>query len=134
MAELVYIAHRGLHDEVIPENSILAFKKALKKKMAIELDLQLTKDGEVVVFHDRNLKRMTGFDKRVDECFYKDIKGIKLKDSKETIPLLQDVLKLVAGKVFLDIEIKHYKKARKLVNRVSNISVSYTHLTLPTIA
>ena len=128
MAEFVYIAHRGLHDKVIPENSMLAFKKALKKELAIELDLQLTKDGEVIVFHDRNLKRMTGLAKNVDECLFSDIKNIKLNGSKENIPLFQDVLNLVAGKVFLDIEIKHYRWTRKLVNKVSNILKDYNGL------
>ena len=58
------IAHRGMFDnKKIPENSIKAFKKALKYNYSIELDVQLTKDNILVVFHDENLKRMTNIDK-----------------------------------------------------------------------
>ena len=57
-----YIAHRGLHDikKGIPENSMKAFEEAIKKGVAIELDVRLSKDGRVVVFHDKPLKRMCG--------------------------------------------------------------------------
>ena len=53
------IAHRGLHDQQTPENSLPAFKKAIEKGYAIEIDLQMTKDGVIVVFHDDFLDRMT---------------------------------------------------------------------------
>ena len=76
-SKINYIAHRGLHNEIVPENSMLAFKKAIEKNIAIELDLQITKDNKVIVFHDRNLKRMTGIDKLVDECLYEELKDIK---------------------------------------------------------
>ena len=118
MNKYFYIAHRGLHDEIVPENSMKAFKRAMDKNLAIELDLQITKDNQVIVFHDRNLKRMTGIDKLVDKCLYEELKDIKLNNSDETIPNFKDVLKLVDGKVFLDIEIKHYKHSSKLVNIV----------------
>ena len=57
----IKIAHRGLYDnKKIPENSKLAFRRALLKNMPIELDVQLLSDDTLVVFHDENLKRMTG--------------------------------------------------------------------------
>ena len=57
------IAHRGIHDnEKIPENSLKAFKLTMDKNIPIELDIHLTKDNEFIVFHDDNLKRMTGID------------------------------------------------------------------------
>ena len=61
------IAHRGYHskEEGIPENSIPAFKKAMENKYIIELDVHILKDGQVIVFHDDDLERMTGVKKLV---------------------------------------------------------------------
>lgn len=97
--------HRGLHKNV-PENSIIAFQKALYRNMPIELDVRILKDSNIIVFHDNNLKRMTGIDKKIEECNYEEIKNIKLKNSLETIPLLIDVLNLINNKVLLLIEVK----------------------------
>lgn len=100
------IAHRGIHNEAIPENSMKAFSLALKKNISIEFDVHILKDKNIVVFHDDNLKRMTNKDKFIKECTYEEIKDLKLKNTDEKIPLLKDVLKLVDGKVLLDIELK----------------------------
>ncbi|MCL2382949.1 MAG: glycerophosphodiester phosphodiesterase [Oscillospiraceae bacterium] len=102
-------AHRGLHDidKGIPENSMLAFEKAVKKGTDIELDLHLLKDGNVVVFHDDDLRRMTGVKRVLKKCTYDEIKNLKLLATNETIPLLKDVLELVSGKVLLDVEFKY---------------------------
>ena len=100
------IAHRGIHNEAIPENSMKAFSLALKKNIPIEFDVHILKDKNIVVFHDDNLKRMTNKDKFIKECTYEEIKNLKLKNTNEKIPLLKDVLKLVDGKVLLDIELK----------------------------
>ena len=116
--------HRGLHKNV-PENSLLAFKKALYRNMPIELDVRITKDSKLVVFHDANLKRMTGIDKKIEKCNYNEIKDIKLNNSDEKIPLLIDVLNLINNKVLLLIEIKSnnkkmYKKLAKLLKNYNN--------------
>ena len=100
------IAHRGIHNEAIPENSMKAFSLALKKNIPIEFDVHILKDKNIVVFHDDNLKRMTNKDKFIKECTYEEIKDLKLKNTNEKIPLLKYVLKLVDGKVLLDIELK----------------------------
>lgn len=100
------IAHRGIHNEAIPENSMKAFSLALKKNIPIEFDVHILKDKNIVVFHDDNLKRMTNKDKFIKECTYEEIKDLKLKNTNEKISLLKDVLKLVDGKVLLDIELK----------------------------
>lgn len=100
------IAHRGIHNEAIPENSMKAFSLALKKNIPIEFDVHILKDKNIVVFHDDNLKRMTNKNKFIKECTYEEIKDLKLKNTDEKIPLLKDVLKLVDGKVLLDIELK----------------------------
>ena len=100
-------AHRGLFDnKKIVENTIPAFKKALKDDHNIELDIRLTRDKKIVVFHDDSLKRLTGIDKLVRDMTYDELKMIKLLDTLDTIPLLEDVLKLVSGRSILLIEIK----------------------------
>ncbi len=106
--EKVYIAHRGLFDNhsLHPENSLTAFKRAVFEGYGIELDVQLTSDRELVVFHDANLKRMCGVNKVLGECTYEELQRYRLGFSEEKIPLLSDVLKLVAGSVPLIIEIK----------------------------
>ena len=100
-------AHRGLFDnKKIVENTIPAFKKALKEDLNIELDIRLTKDKKLIVFHDDNLKRLTGIDKLVKDTTYEELKKVKLLDTDLTIPTLEEVLNLVSGKCILLIEIK----------------------------
>ena len=121
------IAHRGYHDieKGIPENSMKAFAEAIKNNYIIELDVHLLKDSEVVVFHDDNLKRMTGFDKKIKECTYEEITEIKLKETEEKIPLLKDVLNLVDGKVPIIIELKTDLRCGKLEKEVIKILEKY---------
>lgn len=101
-------AHRGFHDNKseAPENSMLAFRKAVELGYGIELDVQLTKDKQVVVFHDYNLKRVCGVDKEVNACTYEELQQYVLLNSNEKIPLFIDFLQLVNGKVPLIVEIK----------------------------
>lgn len=111
------IAHRGMFDNIkIPENSIASFKKALKYNYSIELDVQLTKDNVLVVFHDNNLKRMTGLDKLITDTNYEELKKLKLLNTKESIPTLDEVLNLINNKVLLDIEVKDTKKIKEITN------------------
>jgi len=125
----MFIAHRGYYDEYIPENSIEAFKRCIVRGISIELDVRLTKDKKVVVFHDSNLFRMTGVNKKIEKSTYAELKDIKLKKSKETIPLLEDVLKLINGKVFLLIELKNYiigpleKEVLKILENYKNYAI-----------
>lgn len=113
-------AHRGLHtnDQTVPENSMLAFAQAIKQGYAIELDVQLSADGKVIVFHDDNLFRMTGVDKKINETVWQQLKELTLLDSNQCIPLLADVLFLVAGQVPLLIEIKNRGKIGNLEESV----------------
>lgn len=82
-------AHRGLHsiEDGIPENSLAAFRAARENGFGIELDLQLTCDGQVVVFHDHDLNRMCGADVTVDELTYDELKKYRLAGTNEHIPL-----------------------------------------------
>ena len=109
------IAHRGYFDNKnIPENSLRAFELAMKKNYIIELDLHLLKDKKIVVFHDDNLKRMTGINKNIKEYSYDELKNIKLLNSNYNIPTLEEVLKLVDGKVPMIIEFKYDRKPGQL--------------------
>jgi len=124
--ENIIIAHRGIYDnDKVPENSIKSFEEAIKKNIPIELDIHLTKDNEIVVFHDDNLKRMTGIDKEIKDIKYSELKELKLLNTKEKIPLLKDVLKLVDGKVLIDIEIKDDKRLFKMLNLLIKILDNY---------
>ncbi len=102
----INIAHRGLWNEILPENSMGAFQRCIDEGVAIELDVHLLKDGTLVVFHDDSLYRMTGVNRRLKDCTYDEIKSLPLKGTEFTIPKFRDVLSLISGKVLLDIEIK----------------------------
>lgn len=121
------IAHRGYHNinEGIPENSIPAFKKAINNKLIIELDVHILKDGNIVVFHDSNLKRMTGIDKEIKDYNYDELKEVPLQDTKEHIPLFTDVLKLINGKVPIIVETKYDVKCGVLEKDLIEILKDY---------
>ena len=122
------IAHRGCHNDSLPENSMGAFRKAISNNLIIELDVHLLKDNTVVVFHDDNLKRMTNIDKDLKNLTYNDIKNINLLDTNYKIPLLIDVLNLVNGKVPLIIELKYDRKYGLLESEVINLLKDYNGL------
>ena len=125
------IAHRGMFDNIkIPENSIASFKKALKYNYSIELDIQLTKDNIPIVFHDSNLKRMTGVDKLIKDTNYEELKKLKLLNTNEHIPTLDEVLNLVNNKVLLDIEIKDTKNIKTITNILKNKLSNYNNYVL----
>ena len=101
-------AHRGLYDNEhgIPENSMAAFRRAVDKGHGIELDVHLTADNQLVVFHDDTLTRMCGMNKKISSFLYSDLMQLRLLGTEEGIPLFKDVLELIDGKVPLIIELK----------------------------
>ena len=99
-------AHRGLHNETLPENSLGAFKNAVDHRVGIELDIQLSKDNVVMVFHDATLKRVCGIDAKLCDYTAEELGKIKLLDSDYTIPTFEEVLSLVDGRVPLLVEFK----------------------------
>ena len=103
------IAHKGIHNDEFPENSLPAFKLAAEKGLAIELDVQLTKDGKIVTFHDYNLMRMCGVDAELSDFTYEQLQAFQLENTPYKIPLLAKVLKEINGKVPLLIELKNKK-------------------------
>lgn len=125
------IAHRGYHNNKkgIPENSVLAFKKAIDNKYLIELDVRLTKDKKLVVFHDGNLKRVCGVNKRVKDLTYRELLKYNLFDTTLKVPLFSDVIKLVNGRVPILIETKYHNRygvlEKILINELSNYKGIY---------
>ena len=101
-------AHRGYHciEKGIPENSMAAFSAALGKGYGIEIDLHLTRDGRLVVFHDDTLERLCGRPDTVENLTYEEVKSCRLCGTAETIPSFDEVLSLVKGRVPLLIELK----------------------------
>ena len=102
-------AHRGLHDGNkgdTPENSLLAFEKACQAGYGIELDVQLSKDNVVMVFHDYTLIRMTSKDGKVCEHDANELQNFSLAETEQKIPTFNEVLSLVNGRVPLLIELK----------------------------
>lgn len=103
------LAHRGLHDinEARPENSRAAFSAAIEHGYGIELDVQLSKDGQAMVFHDYRMTRLTGLSGPIQMRESGDLVQVELLHGEnQTIPLLSDVLALVAGRVPLLVELK----------------------------
>lgn len=104
----VYFAHRGLHDNAgdAPENSMAAFRKAAEAGLGMELDVQVTKDGVPVIFHDFKLERVCGAEGKIVDHTYEELQAYTLCQSKERIPRLSDLLEMVDGRVPLIVEIK----------------------------
>lgn len=100
------IAHRGLWDNSIIENSIPAYQNAVKNGYPIEIDIYSSKDGTLFCFHDKTLKRMTGADGYIFDKTEKELLSLRLNGSTQTIPTLKQVLDCVNGKVPLLIELK----------------------------
>jgi glycerophosphoryl diester phosphodiesterase len=102
------ITHRALHDRAAGriENSPSAIKAAVAAGYGIEVDLQLSKDGVAMVFHDEDLDRLTGETGPVNARTAAELGRIRLNDSSDAIPTLAEVLTLIDGKVPLLIEIK----------------------------
>lgn len=102
----VKYAHRGLHGEGCAENSLTAFEKAIYMGYGIELDIRLSGDGKLVVFHDSTLDRVTKEKGKVIERSAEELEKIRLLDTDDTIPTFEEVLSLVSGRVPLLVEIK----------------------------
>ena len=101
-------AHRGLYekDQSVPENSLPAFRRAVESGYGAELDVQLTKDGQVVVLHDDDLKRSCGLDSRVCDHTLAELQSFRLFGTEERIPLFSDVLEIFGGRQPLIVELK----------------------------
>jgi glycerophosphoryl diester phosphodiesterase len=120
-----FIAHRGLHGGGIPENSMLAFEKAIAEGLPIELDVRLTKDAKVVVHHDKSLSRMCGADRLIKDMTYDELRHYTLGDTDQHIPLFRDVLKFIDGRVPILVEIKRGHELGILESRTDHLLKQY---------
>ena len=111
----VLYAHRGLHDgnHQVFENSMKAFALAVEHGYGMEMDLQTTRDGKVVIHHDLNTRRVCGTDAEIEQTDYADL---SLLPDGTPLPLFEDLLKLVSGKTPLIIELKFHKQYLRTVN------------------
>ena len=117
----VWFAHRGLHDPErgIVENTLRAFRAAVEAGFGMELDVQLTKDGRLVVFHDDDLARLAGDPRKVGQCTLAELKALRLNGVEDAvIPTFAELLETVAGRTPLLVELKHCYDDRRLCRDV----------------
>lgn len=121
------VAHRGLWSpDGAPENSLGAFQAACAKGYGIELDVQISADGEAMVFHDDDLTRMTGVGGRLTDRTAADLAELRLAGTDEPIPTLRDTLNLVGRKALVHIELKTpYGHVGPLEQRVHEIIIDH---------
>ena len=126
----LYFAHRGLHsrDKSVPENSLAAFGRAADAGFGMELDLQLSKDGQVIVMHDFSLKRICGVNSQAGSLTLSELKSLRLLGTDETVPLFSEVLELVAGRTPLLIELKYSKRREELCAKTLELLKDYKGL------
>ena len=120
------IAHRGLHSNAnnIYENTKESFLAAVNENYAIECDVVLSKDHEVVVFHDENLKRLCNLDKSVSSLTMNELRSLKIYESNSNIISLDEMLHVVSAHVPIIIEIKG-KFTPFIEERIQEIIRSY---------
>ncbi len=123
----VNFAHRGLHsrDKSVPENSIEAFRLAARAGYGIELDVQLSRDGQVVVFHDETLRRVCGAEGRVEDFDYAALRTLKLCGQETGVPLLSEALTVIRGRGPLIVELKPTKRRRELCEKTYALLEDY---------
>ena len=119
------IAHRGLHNDVFPENSLGAFQNAIDSGYPVELDVHIISDGTLVVFHDDSLSRMTGKDGYLKNLTKDELVNYHLQNSKYTIPTFEEVLKLINGQVPILIEVKNTNKVGLLEQKLYEMLSAY---------
>jgi glycerophosphoryl diester phosphodiesterase len=120
-------AHRG-HARAAPENTLSAMRKAIESRADYaEMDVQLTADGVVVLLHDRDLKRVAGVSRRLDELSYAEVRQLDVGSwfdpafAGERVPTLDEVISLCRGKIRLNIELKFFGPDRRLAEQVADI-------------
>lgn len=121
------IAHRGLHSDKTIENTLSAFIKAMDKGYIIELDIHILKDDTIVIYHDYELKRLTGVNKVIEKLSYPQLSKIKIKN-KYQIPTLIQVMNIINGSVPLLIEVKTIEKNNHFLEKLVELLNNYKGL------
>lgn len=110
-------AHRGLFGSDVAENSLTAFGLAADAGYGIELDVQLSADGEVMVFHDTTLSRMCKVKGKVSGRTAEDLNRLHIKKTHDTIPYFSDALEVIGGRVRLIVELKTCRNYAELCKK-----------------
>lgn len=118
-------AHRGLHGNGVPENSLKAFRLAVEHGYGAEFDVHLLADGGLAVIHDSKLKRTTGAEGRVEDLTTAQLKEYRLEGTDECIPTFREVLDVFDGKTPLIIELKAEENAAALCDAVCRALEGY---------
>ncbi|MGZ8362548.1 MAG: glycerophosphodiester phosphodiesterase family protein [Caulobacteraceae bacterium] len=119
-------AHRGLwRADGPPENSLAAIQAAVDAGYGAEFDIQLSADGEAVVFHDTGLKRVAGIEGRVEDLTHRELAALRLGGGGDGVPALAQVLNTVRGRQMLLIEIKSPSGDRRLERRAAALLDGY---------
>lgn len=118
-------AHRGLYDELHPENTLGAFENAISEGLGIECDVRLSKDDKVIMMHDPTLKRLCNINKRLDDFTYEELQSLKIANTEYSFIDLETFLQCVDGQVPIMIEIKPTSQAQKIVDMVYHQLESY---------
>ncbi|MGF1536084.1 MAG: glycerophosphodiester phosphodiesterase [Elainellaceae cyanobacterium] len=120
------IAHRGLHSPGVPENSLSAFEAAIAHGYAIELDIQRLADGRLAVFHDKDLLRLTGQSGSIFNQTAESVKRLRLLGTDQPVPLLEEVLAAIAGRVPVLVEIKNEGDVGPLEEALARVLATYS--------
>jgi len=117
-----YIAHRGLFDnsQDYPENTLKAFQRAVDSGYGIELDVRLTKDGQLVVAHDDGLQRICGEDIEIADLTYDELSQRRVLSSAQKVPLFTEVLAVIKGLVPLIVEVKQSNRTEETCRATSD--------------
>ena len=105
------IAHRGIHEKY-QENTLLSIKEAIKRNYTVELDVRMTKDQQLIIYHDDTLKRIYNTNKKISQLTKKDLKNYP------DIPYLKDVLTFISGSVPILLEIKWDSRIKILIKKL----------------
>lgn len=121
------VAHRGLWSPGgAPENSLGAFQAACQAGYGVELDVQLSADGEAVVFHDDHLKRMTGAEGRIRDYSVDDLAQMRLAGTDEHVPTLLETLAVIGRRAMIHVELKTpYGEVGPLEQRVHEVLMDH---------
>ena len=121
------IAHRGFHDNNsnAPENSLAAFKLAIENGYAMEMDVQMSSDGVLVVFHDDTLTRVCGVEGKIAQTPIEELKKLHLYNSNEQIPTMEEFLNLVDGREPILIEVKDHANIGELEQKLTDMLHNY---------
>ena len=120
------IAHRGLYGGGVPENSMAAYEAAMRAGCAIEVDVQLTRDGVPVLFHDAHLQRMTGVKKRLTHMRHRDVQKLRLAGTVHGIPTFAEFLRHGGGEVPILVEIKRNRGSKGIERAVCDLLGGYS--------